>query len=108
MPSTLPGVAVRACATFVVLAVAGCAAPPPPHDAFPQEGVNLLLQGDAKAALALFDRVDPAQLTPRRTEAIACIRARFAKPLAHDDVDPEAAAVLSAFEAYWRAVMTKA
>ena len=91
---------------FVVLAIAGCAAPLP-HDASPQQGLNLLLQGDAKAALAVFDRIDPAQVTPQRTEAIACIRSHFEKPIPHDDLDPEAAAALSAYESYWRAVMMK-
>ena len=91
---------------FVVLAVAGCAAPLP-HDASPQEGLNLLLQGDAKAALEVFDRIDPGQVTPQRTQAIACIRDHFEKPLPHEDLDPEAGAVLSAYERYWRAVMMK-
>lgn len=102
----VPGVAVRACAMFALIALTGCAAPLA-HDASPQEGLNLLLQGDAKAALDVFDRIDPAQVTPKRTEAIACIRDHFERPLPHDDLDPEAAAVLSAYERYWRAVMMK-
>ena len=92
----------------VVLLAAGCASQPPRATASPlQAALNALLQGDAREALRVFDAVD-APLTSGQQALVDCVRSRFVGPLPPNDLPPDAAAALTAYETYWRAAMMKA
>src|SRR6185503_17014458 len=94
-------------ALLACVSVSGCVHEPA-HAATFQEGINLLLQGDAREALAVLDRIDPAGMTPAQRNVTACIRGRFTGNEAPAEALPaEAMAALHAYQAYWRDVMTK-
>jgi hypothetical protein len=80
----------------------------PATDAAMQEAMNALLQADAKRALAVFDRIDPAALNDRRKSIVACVRKRFDGSEQPNDLPPVSSAALRAYQRYWRAVMTHA
>ena len=94
-------------ALVAVVSLCSCAHHPSRAATF-QEGINLLLQGDAGEALAVLDRIDPAQMKPAQRDAVACIRKRFLEGAAPAEALPaEAVAVLGAYQAYWRDMMMR-
>lgn len=71
-----------------------------------QEAMSDLLQADATRALAVFDRVDPSTLSPKRKTLIDCVRKRFDGGEMPNDLPPVSSAALRDYQRYWHAVMT--
>lgn len=94
-------------ATAACVLAAGCASAPP-HEATIQDALNALLQADAPKALAVFDQLDPAKLTPQRRALIDCVRGRFAGGDMQNDLPPASSATLVAYQRYWRDAMMRA
>jgi hypothetical protein len=88
------------------LLLGACAVAPPPAVNPMQPALGAVLQGDARGALRLLDGLD-APLTAKQQSAVDCIRARFNGARGANDLPPAAAAILAAYEAYWRAAMMK-
>jgi hypothetical protein len=92
---------------FLLAAAEGCAVAPPPAGDALQPVLNALLQGDAVEASLLFESLD-VPLTAKQKAAADCIRARFGEAMPASDLPPTSAAVLTAYQDYWRAAMLKA
>lgn len=88
----------------------GDVAPAAPADAKAEfvAALTLALQGDMKAALPRFSRIEPEGLNPKERTALARVLANFevkGSKAAPPELDPWTAQVLDAYQTYWSRVM---